>query len=175
MKGGIVTHNQRHLHQTDGSLRTLTATVRRAAAYLGAPVTSNPVDWSRVAEAIQDRMERLAWTQDRLAAESDVSPMTLRHLIHATQDAYRRNTLVKVSTALGWGHDGVDRIGRGEDPQTVEAEVEAANADVDLVPLLTDLAGQLGAVYTELAPLNDRLDDAVTRLERIEERLRDDG
>ena len=175
MNGGQMTHSTRNLRQTAADLRTL---ARNLSGYLGAPVTSQDIDWERVADAIQRRMDELHLTQAAMHELADVSPVTLRKFLRpawARSEPPRRVSVIGVSTALGWGPDGLFRIGQGEDPEVISAEMAAAGDDTDLGKLLLRIAEQLGAVVEELsthsehiAAVDEKLDDVVTRLDRLE-------
>lgn len=75
---------------------------------------SPPFNGEAVADAVNNRMRELGWTQKRLADESDVSVGTISRLLNARRVSFRPQTLPALSKALGWQWDALDRIGRGE-------------------------------------------------------------
>lgn len=106
------------------------------------------VDWKRVADAIRNRMDVLYLTQSAMQERAKVSPVTLRKLLRpewAAAEPPRRETMVGVSSALGWGPNGLWRIGEGEDAAVVEADVERDNApkDADMLPIMRRIEGKL--------------------------------
>jgi hypothetical protein len=58
--------------------------------------------------------------------------------------------LVKVSSALGWGANGLVRIGQGEEPDAVEADVAQSGDDSDLLAALRRIEDELSAVRRQL-------------------------
>ena len=111
------------------------------------------VDWHRVADAIQTRMDEKLLSQARLAEIAGVSPVTLRNLVHGRETAYRHETLVKVSTALGWGVDGLVRIGQGANRKDVERAEAARAGDTDVTATLLELRDQYDEIIRRLADL----------------------
>jgi transcriptional regulator with XRE-family HTH domain len=79
----------------------------------------HPTDqrWADVATAISARMADLVIDQAELARRADVSDATVRALMRARpRGEPRPNNLRKVSAALGWTPDSIDRILAGDDP-----------------------------------------------------------
>lgn len=66
--------------------------------------------WRSVANAINERLEDLAWDQAALVRASGVSATTIRWLQTASQLRYRPTTLAKVSKALGWPANAIEQI-----------------------------------------------------------------
>ncbi|MQA64162.1 MAG: XRE family transcriptional regulator [Actinophytocola sp.] len=110
-------------------------------------------NWDAVGDAITARLAELQMTQLELAAESGVSPATIRE-IQYNRLARRRSprTLESLSTALKWPASYLADIlgGQGSRPHADEAND----------PVLRELS----VVHDELQSLRDRV-------ERIERRL----
>jgi hypothetical protein len=100
-------------------------------------------------------MRELHVSQRRLAGIADVSPITIRALQHGIHRSYRTMPLVKLSGALGWGPDGIIRIGRGADPAAIEAEVEADDR-IDVVALVVEIREQLDSIGERLSRLEQQ-------------------
>lgn len=120
------------------------------------------INWTRVGEAIKRRMRELRVSQRHLAGLADVSPITIRALQRGVDRSYRTLPLVKLSAALGWGPDGIIRIGRGADPAAIEAEVEAEDR-IDVVGLVVDIREQLASIGDRLSRLEDQQSDGLAQ------------
>jgi transcriptional regulator with XRE-family HTH domain len=103
-------------------------------------ITAAADDWARVAAAIKERRIAKGLSQLQLG----VSKAVASNLENAKQTRVARSSLAKVSRALGWRHDSLERILAGDEP--VEAEADASlRAEVD------DLRRRLAAVEARLA------------------------
>jgi transcriptional regulator with XRE-family HTH domain len=116
-------------------------------------------DWDAVGAAINARLAELQMTQLELAAESGVSPATIRE-IQYNKLARRRSprTLESLSVALKWPASYLTDVlgGRSARPH----ENEAGD------PVLRELT----AVHDELQSLRDRVERIESRLETESER-----
>lgn len=146
-------------------LRKPIGRLRRLIAALLAHFTQmvTDIDWDLVAPAVRRRMDQLALTQTALSELTGVSALTIRRLLglsrrEADADGFRRDTLVKVSTALGWGSDGLVRIGRGEDPDVVEADA-AMGDQSDVAEMLRAMQAQLDRIEAELSRRREDRDE----------------
>ena len=152
---------RRHMRTPTDTLRTLAASVDTAITLLGSRrMHIDDLDWQLVAAAVRERMDTLLLSQAALADAADVSPITLRHLRNATQESYRRDSLIKVSTALGLGADGLARIGRGT--ATLEQVMQHAaenDLDVDAIELLLGIRDRVNDVGDKVTELEERLAD----------------
>jgi transcriptional regulator with XRE-family HTH domain len=140
---------------SDANLRTIVAGIDRLRVAAGQVRLSletdvEDLDWQRVADAIRARLDELVLSQKQLADMADVAPNTLANLLNARATSYRRHVLVKVSSALGWGANGLVRIGQGEDPDAVEADVAQSGDDSDLLAALRRIEDELSAVRRQL-------------------------
>lgn len=152
------------VHKTAHKLSERIDTLRRLIALLRAYFEdmATDIDYDRVSAAVTERMDELGLTQSALSKMSGVSAITIRRLQgrsnrEADDDGFRPDTLTRVSNALGLGHAGLVRIGRGEDLATVEAD--AAEGDQsDIAEMLQQMQAQLNEVAREVKELNQRLD-----------------
>lgn len=112
------------------------------------------LDWERVGNAVADRIDEMHVLYTDIVDASGVSDLTIRNIVNAQKPRYRRKTLGDLSRALGWPPDGIERIGQGEEPPDVAADVidPAAN----LAPLLADVLEALQENTAELRRLNER-------------------
>lgn len=101
--------------------------------------------WGAVAEAITARMAELALSQADLVRTSGVSDATIRKLMRGEAGNYRPDRLAKVSQALGWGPDGIDRIRAGTQPN-------------HSAPAMSDRLDRLEAQMQEVLAIVRRLD-----------------
>ena len=74
-----------------------------------------PVEQS-VAEAVRARLDELGWTQVELVRQAGVSSFTVQRMVNEEDATFRLEIKRKVSTALGWTPDSLDRIARGDAP-----------------------------------------------------------
>lgn len=116
-------------------------------------------DWHAVGNAINARLAELQMTQLELAAESGVSPATIRE-IQYNKLARRRSprTLESLSVALKWPASYLSDVLAGK-----AAQPHANEADD---PVLRELS----AVHDELQSLRDRVERIEQRLESESER-----
>lgn len=111
-------------------------------------------DWDAVGKAISARLDELQMTQLELAAESGVSPATIRE-IQYNKLARRRSprTLEALSVALKWPASYLADVlgGKNARPHSDEADD----------PVLQEL----NAVHDELQTLRDRVEQIERRLD----------
>lgn len=115
-------------------------------------------DWDAVGKAISDRLEELQMTQLELAAESGVSPATIREIQYNKLTRRRSpRTLESLSVALQWpaSYLGDVLAGKTARPHADEAED----------PVLRELT----AVHDELQSLRDRVEKIEQQLGRESE------
>lgn len=119
--------------------------------------------WDDVAKHVADAMQRQAMSQTDLAAKSGVSAFTVRRVMRGESGRYREDRLAKISVALGWPGNGIDRILRGETPDdfpeagpSVEVALEEALAEV------AELRREVRSFAARLDELDQR-DDPVDR------------
>jgi transcriptional regulator with XRE-family HTH domain len=105
-------------------------------------------DWRAVGQAIGNRLDERGVTMTDLAAQAEVSLTTVRELVHVL-NTRRRNprTLSRISHALGWPDDYLQKVLRGEDPSAAESGHE-----------------DLQAIRAELRALRKRVDALEQRL-----------
>jgi transcriptional regulator with XRE-family HTH domain len=103
-------------------------------------------DWAAVGNAISKRLDELQMTQLELAAESGVSPATIRELQY-NKLVRRRSprTLESISLALKWPASYLGQVLAGE----------AAHAHRD--EMSDVVLRELNAVHEELQSLRDRV------------------
>lgn len=106
-------------------------------------------DWRAVGQAIGNRLDERGVTMTDLASQAEVSLTTVRELVHVL-NTRRRNprTLSRLSKALGWPEDHLQKILRGEDPSTADSGSE-----------------DLQAIRSELRALRKRVDALEQRLD----------
>ncbi|MBW3663525.1 MAG: helix-turn-helix domain-containing protein [Actinobacteria bacterium] len=115
-------------------------------------------DWQAVAAAVKNRRAELGMKQKELAEAAGFDPSTIRNVETAARSSYDYVTLAKISTALKWLPDALDRISKGADPAEMEPEVPGGTAAHD------------GSIE-QLATLVRELQDEVRELRRqLEER-----
>lgn len=116
--------------------------------------TANETAWSRVADALEERMAELGLDQIDLARQAGVSDATIRKLQKASSTRYHRSTLNKVARALGWPADAFwTLIATGEKPEPLETPTHRSND---------------GELLDDLAELRLRLSDLEAKLRRRE-------
>lgn len=118
--------------------------------------------WEDVAAAVRRRRSELGLRQNELADRAAVDVSTLRNIEHVRRESYDPVTLAKVSRALGWETDAIDRILAGEEP------VERRDSSVPGTELAETnrLLGTLEARVREIERRLDHLDRLVDRLLR---------
>ena len=101
-------------------------------------------------------------TQEDVAAAAGMSSTVLGEIERGDRSNFTGRTLAKLSTALGWSTDSIDRIINGEEPVEIPSDlpagisyrqVPAPDAGEELLSLLGQLRETLG-----------RLEDGVRRL-----------
>lgn len=98
--------------------------------------------WEEVARAVKRRREgELLLTQSELAEKANsmagkqvLSLPTIQIIENARRETYRLSTLVWLARALDWPDDAIERIGNGEDPALLGAEIDLNSAAADLSP-----------------------------------------
>lgn len=125
------------------------------------------MDWLGVWSAVDARREYLGWLKADLYRNTETSEGTYRKMaagIGITRAAKR----AKISRALGWSPDSIDRMLRGEDPivvtsvaVTTERPDTVSGAGVVSQPYVT--ADQLAALQEQV----DRLQLALERLAKL--------
>ncbi|MGH3443267.1 MAG: helix-turn-helix domain-containing protein [Nitriliruptorales bacterium] len=118
--------------------------------------------WEEVAAAVRRRRGELGIQQNELAELAAVDVSTLRNIEHVRRTSYDPVTLAKVSRALGWETDGIDRVLAGEEPRERPEPVPADTG-------VTETARLLGALEERVRAIERRLD----RLDRIVDRVLD--
>lgn len=83
-------------------------------------VTAARDDWERVGQAIRARRLHLDIGQDQLG----ISKAVASNLENGKQTSFARSSLMRVSRALGWTSDSIERMVRGEDPISAEPSVD---------------------------------------------------
>jgi transcriptional regulator with XRE-family HTH domain len=107
-------------------------------------------DWSAVAKAINERVNELGLRQRELAERSHVSQAIVRELQHQTVERKRSaRTLEALSLALDWHPGHLAALLRGKVPLQPG---ETGNPAVD------DVVTRLGAIEDRLQEMTDRLD-----------------
>lgn len=128
------------------------------------------MDWTpeqrkRVADAVVARRAALNLTQDEAIAISGGKPSSAVWSIieNAKQSRFKPRTLHGICAALDWEPDQIDRILRGEQPPTRQADVDDPQAGLpaqvaELLAEVTRLAGQVKAQGVEIERLALRSD-----------------
>jgi transcriptional regulator with XRE-family HTH domain len=104
--------------------------------------TETTVDLEAVSAAFNARVDQLGIPFAELARRADVDPTTLYALRNA-ENAPRARTLAKVSQALGWPADALERIGQGHpapNDRTVEQRLDELEARIVAVTRLLEQA-----------------------------------
>lgn len=86
-------------------------------------------DWRAVGQAIGERLDEHGMTMTDLAGQAEVSLTTVRELIHVLSTR-RRNprTLSRISKALGWPEDHLQKILRGGEVSTPDSDSDDVQA-----------------------------------------------
>lgn len=111
-------------------------------------------DWAGLREAVRDQLNATGLTPGEVAVRAGLSRETVRPILHAIPGNYRAPTLAKVSLAIGWTGDSIQRVLDGDAPQQT--------ADT--------LAGQIQQLTDEVRSLNLRLADVERQLSPRPER-----
>lgn len=103
-----------------------------------------PERWALVAVFVITAMQEKAWSQADLVRASGVSEFTVRKILKATPGNYRPDRLAKLSTALGWSGDSIQRILDGEEPvqarpTDVEGRLDRLEEEVETMRELIDI------------------------------------
>lgn len=75
--------------------------------------------WRAVGEAVTARAKAKAYSQADLVRASGVSDATVRPVMRGEAKNYRPDRLAKISQALGWPPDGIERLLAGESATTL--------------------------------------------------------
>lgn len=118
-------------------------------------------DWRRVGVAVRAR--RGTRTQEEVAAAAEMSSTVLGEIERGDRDNFTGRTLAKLSTALRWSTDSIDRILAGEEP------IEVPNSVPEGVSYRRAEAGN--DVLAELRSIRSSLDRTLGQLEVLAERL----
>ncbi|WP_243789758.1 helix-turn-helix domain-containing protein [Saccharopolyspora gloriosae] len=91
-------------------------------------------DWRAVGQAIGERLDERGTTMTDLATQAEVSLTTVRELVHVLSTR-RRNprTLSRISKALGWPEDHLQKVLRGGESSTPDAgsdDLQAVRAEL---------------------------------------------
>lgn len=76
-------------------------------------------DWASLRAAVQDQLNAIGSTPGEVAARAGLSRETVRPIINGVPGNYRPATLAKVSLALGWTGDSIEKIIAGGTPEVV--------------------------------------------------------
>lgn len=107
-------------------------------------VSGEPADWNRVADSINERMRELGWDQADLVRRAGLSDATVRQLQRGEKPLYRRSSLRKVSVALLWPPDGIERLAGGATVEDLGRQM-AATADAADQEAWRDVAARVAA------------------------------
>jgi transcriptional regulator with XRE-family HTH domain len=118
-------------------------------------------DWTAVGDAITKRLGELRMTQLDLAAQSKVSPATIREIQYNRMPRRRHpRTLEALSEALQWEAGHLSAVLAGE-----PGGRHAAHDDASLQAQVDELRARLDEVQARLA----RLEDVQPRLTEVEQ------
>jgi hypothetical protein len=106
-------------------------------------------DWAAVGLAIRERMRQLGFSSTRLAQETGLSPMTIRHIGEPTTNRRTKSTLVAISAVLEWRYDHLTNILRGEPERNLPATSPLEPRFENL------LRAEVGPVKEEVAGIRD--------------------
>jgi hypothetical protein len=105
-------------------------------------------DWAAVSQAVDERMSELHMSASYLSRETGLSPNTLRSLGKASNN-HNKSTLVALSAVLGWRHDHLLNILRGNPGKNLrkpgDSPVEAYFEDL--------LSAEVGPMRDEVTEL----------------------
>lgn len=110
--------------------------------------------WDEVARRIDERMDELQFVQADVARLGSVSATTVRSLLRADRDTYRRGSLRGVSRALQWVPTALeDLASNGKDPEPViEFSIRGVGPE-DLRVQITRIEGKLDILLAALGTL----------------------
>lgn len=106
-------------------------------------------DWMRLATAIERRLGATGATVSEVAAAAGLSRETVRPILNAVPGNYRPATLAKVSLALGWTGDSIERVLAGGKPRL------APQDDQSIEDRITELEARFARIESAI---RDRLD-----------------
>lgn len=112
--------------------------------------------WAEVARYVADAMKRHAMSQTDLSSKSGVSAFTVRRVMRGEAGRYREDRLAKISRALGWPGNGIERILTGDTPDDFP----------DALPSLDEV---LEEALAEAAELRREIGSLTDRVERLEQ------
>jgi DNA-binding Xre family transcriptional regulator len=72
--------------------------------------------WDRVAKAVDERMLDMNLTMTELSDRAELSPITVRRVRQAKGTKLTVSSMRKLSTALGWTPDSIQRLINGQEP-----------------------------------------------------------
>jgi hypothetical protein len=105
-------------------------------------------DWAAVGRAVTERLSELHMSLSYLARETGLSQTTIRYLGTPARK-HNKSTLVAISVVLGWRHDHLFNILRGEPEKNIrnhdDSPVEAYFENL--------LSAEVGPLREELAEL----------------------
>ena len=134
----------------------------------------NEDPWTRVAEALQTRLDQLPESKSQLVQRARIDPRSINKALRGEEISPQLRK--KISSMLGWMPDGIERILQGDEP-------EEAQASLPIAPLPSVLDEPDPAVVgRELLELRRQdaeiygivMDLVKIQLERIEERNRNE-
>jgi transcriptional regulator with XRE-family HTH domain len=107
------------------------------AGDMAARVEASEDAWRNVAARVKKRRlsAEIDTDQNTLARQAGVSPSTISSLERAKATAYEARSLIRVSRALRWEDDGIERILRGEEPVTLGPEGALNLAEEEITTL----------------------------------------
>ncbi len=123
------------------------------------------MDWLGVWSAVDARREYLGWLKADLYRNTETSEGTYRKMaagIGITRAAKR----AKISRALGWSPDSIDRMLRGEDPIVVTSAAVITERP-DIVSGTGGVVSQPYVTADQLAALQEQVDRLQLALERL--------
>lgn len=106
-------------------------------------------DWAALRMAVRDQLNATGSTPGEVATRAGLSRETVRPIINGVPGNYRPATMAKVSLALGWTGDSIQRVLDGEQPQRVGAT----------------MGDRLNAVEAEVVEIRRILDRVVQGIE----------
>lgn len=141
----------------------------------------------RIAVSIKKRRLELGYSQAKLAQLANVSVNTIQRAEYGTGPISALNS-VRISVALGWDTDGIDRLRDGDHPdpviKTEPAVVEHASVDGDdndkmarILEAITEIKTRAAGIEESNSDLREALEsltqmygDLALRLDRVERR-----
>lgn len=110
------------------------------------------MDWEAIADAVVRRRKDLGMRQKELADATGYDPSTIRNVEHHARSSYDPLTLPRISRALDWPSDALERIGRGEPYEGIRLDPPAARSGDTI-----DMAEELRRLREEVAELRREL------------------